>query len=171
MAEEQWKRAGAHAVRKYVWHLLQEELGWDAANYGGLTPITTPEQQPEFNNFSSPYIVYSFSRMSTSNLYVVEGEVMALTVFSSSGTAIDEVVNLLGSKLNKRDDTAKDINDFLSDTESPTSFYRNFDFKSFSVTGAQGPQAVTTEGGRRDGYITISYTYTLYDPSGAAIHV
>ena len=96
---------------------------------------------------------------------------MALTVFSSSGTAIDEVVNLLGAKLNKRDDTAKDINDYLADTEAPDSFYRNFDFKSFSVTGAQGPQAVTTEGGRRDGYITISYTYTLYDSNGLALHV
>lgn len=171
MVSDDWKRAGAHAVRKYIWHLLQQELGWSSDNYGGLTPITTPEQQPEFNNFSSPYIVYSFSRMSTTSLWSLEGEVMALTVFSQSGTAIDEVVNLLGSKLNKRDETAKEINQFLSSSEPADSFYRNFDFKSFSVTGAQGPQAVTTEGGRRDGYITISFTYTLYDSNGKAIHV
>lgn len=164
---DKWKRAGAHVVRKYIWHLLQQELGWNSSNYGGLTPITTPEQQPEFNNFDYPYIVYSYSRTATSNLWALEGEVMALTIFSKSGGAIDEVVNLLGTKLNKRDETAKDINLFISASEASDSFYRNFDFKSFSVTGAQGPQAVTTEGGRRDGYVTLSYAYTLYEASGA----
>jgi hypothetical protein len=170
MAIDTWKRAGAHGVRKYIWNLLQTELGWNSANYGGLVPITTPEQQPEFNNFDFPYIVYSYSRTSTSNLWVLESEVMALTVFAKDGGDIDAVVNLLGAKLNKRDETAKDVNKYIKASEASNSFYRNFDFKSFRVTGAQGPQAVTTEGGRRDGYVTISYTYTLYGSNGVAIH-
>jgi hypothetical protein len=170
MATDTWKRAGAHAMRKYIWNLLQTELGWSSVNYGGLTPITTPEQQPEFNNFDYPYIVYSYSRTATSNLWVLEGEVMALTIFSKAGTDIDQVVNLLGAKLNKRDETAKAVNAYLRATEAANSFYRNFDFKSVRVTGAQGPQAVTTEGGRRDGYVSISYAYTLYGSNGVAIH-
>jgi hypothetical protein len=78
---------------------------------------------------------------------------------------------MLGSKLNKRDETAKEINKFISTTEPVGSFYRNFDFKSVSVTGAQGPQAVSTEGGRRDGYITLSYIYTVSDSTHGALHV
>lgn len=171
MEASDWGKAGSHAVRKYVWAMLQQELGWDKANYGGLTPITTPEQQPEFNNFNAPYIVYAFARASTGNLWNLEGEIMTMTIFSQKGSDIDAVVNMLGSKLNKRDETAKDINKFISTTEASGSFYRNFDFKSFTVTGAQGPQAVTTEGGRRDGYITTSFIYTLYDSTGKALHI
>ena len=166
-----WDLAATHALRKYIWNLLQTELGWSADKYGGLTPIATPEQQPEFNAFNAPYIVYSFGKSPNGELWLVEREVAVFTVFSASANEINQVVNLLSTKLNKRDETARDINNYIRATELPGSFYHNFDFKTVTVMGAQGPQAVTTEGGRRDGYLTVALEYTLGDANGGSIRI
>jgi hypothetical protein len=44
-----WDLSGVHGINKFVWAKLQEQLEWNKSNYGGLTPITIPSQQPEFN--------------------------------------------------------------------------------------------------------------------------
>lgn len=166
-----WDLAATHGLRKYVWQLLQAELGWKAENYGGLTPLVTPEQQPELNAFNAPYIVYSFGKSPNGSLWQVEREIAVFTIFSASAAEINQVVNLLSTKLNKMDESAKDVNDYLYANTEPGSFYKQFDFKTVSVMGSQGPQAVTTEGGRRDGYVTVAIEYTLYDSNGRSVRI
>ena len=158
-----WDLAGAHALRRYIWQLLQDELGWSTDNYGGLNPIITPQQEPELNEFNAPYIVYVFSKRPAGSLWLMEKEDMSISIFSVSDTEINQVVNLLSTKLAKHDEAAQDVNAFIRGTMPAGSFYKNFDFKSIVVTGAQGSNASVTEGGRKDGYVTLSYTYTLYE--------
>lgn len=168
MAINKWELAGTHALRQYLWKQLQVELGWTAADYGGLTPITTPEQQPEFNNFNKPYIVYSFGKKPGTNLYLLEGETAAFTVYSQSTSDINRVLNLFDTKLDKRDEAAAEINAFLASSSLAPEF-KYFDFKTTWVSGYQGPQPLTEEGGRRDGLITVNIEYTHYGPDGKAV--
>lgn len=166
MAIDDWELAGVHGLRKYVWHLLETELGWKTSDYGGLTPIITPEQEPELMAFSKPFLVYTYARANTSNLYALETEIAAFTVYATSDRDIVKVVNLLGAKLNKRDETAQELNDFVDSLDGR---YNEFDYKTIRVVGAQGAQPVDQEGGRKDGYISVSLTYTHYDNNGRSI--
>jgi len=163
-----WDLGGVHGVRQYMWKLLQDELGWKASDYGGLTPITTPEQQPEFNNFNKPYIVYSYSKKQGTNNYFLEGEIATFVIYSSDSADIRRAINLFDAKLDKRDESAAEVNDFIS-ASSLDPEYKYFDYKSLWVSMIQGPQPVTEEGGRRDGLINVNINYTHYGPDGKAI--
>ena len=168
MSITDWDLFGVHGVRQYLWAQLQAELDWDAADYGGLTPITTPEQQPEFTNFNKPFVVYSYAKKAGGNLYLLEQEIAAFTVYSQSATHITRVLNLFDAKLDKRDESAREINAFIS-ASSLAQKYKDFDYKWTSTNGIQGPQPLTEEGGRRDGLITVNIAYTHYGTNGASI--
>lgn len=155
-----WDYAAVHGMNKYLWSKLQSELGWSADNYGGLIPITTPEQQPEFNAYDFPYIVYSYSPQGTNPLYVYEAEIQVYTVFSTSNTPIRQAVNLIRALFGQFDDSAKDVNKYIS--TFGTTDNKSFDYKSIQVTAASGPEPALTEGGRRDGNVIVRTEYTFY---------
>jgi len=54
-------------------------LAMSTTPYGGLVPITTPQQEPEFNAIDAPYIVYTYARTATGDDYWIEDEVAAYT--------------------------------------------------------------------------------------------
>jgi hypothetical protein len=83
-------------------------------------------------------------------------------VYSQSSTDITRVLNLFDAKLDKRDESAKEINAYIK-ASSLAQKYKDFDYKWTSVNGIQGPQPLSEEGGRRDGLITINIGYTHYD--------
>lgn len=160
-----WDYSGVHGINLYLWQRLKDELGWSASNYGGLIPITTPQQQPEFNAFNFPYIVYSYTPQGTGPDWLIEGEVAAYTIFSANSADIRKAVNVLKSSLNRFDETAKDVNDFVSTSSLATADIKAFDYKSIRVTSASGPQPPAQEGGRQDGNVIVSYRYTHSDPA------
>jgi hypothetical protein len=162
----QWDLAGVHGINKYIWQQLQDELEWAAYNVTtaqplGLTPITTPQQQPEFNALQKPYIVYSYTKVGSDDLYVLETETAAYTVYSTLEKDVRQVVNLLTAKLGRLDDSASDVNAYLSTVPGVS---KEFDYKYISITSAQGPQPSASEGGRMDGLVVIRYAYTHYGP-------
>ena len=167
MALDKWDLSGVHGLRQYIWKLLQDELGWSATNYGGLIPITTPEQQPEFTAFNKPFIVYSYAKKQGTNNYLLENEIAAFTIYSAKSHEIHKALNLLDTKLDKRDESAREINEFIQGLAEEQ--YRYFDYKSIWTSGIQGPQPFTEEGGRRGGMITVNSMYTHYGPDGLAI--
>jgi hypothetical protein len=162
-----WDYAGVHGLNKYIWKLLQDELGWTIADYGQMVPITTPQQQPEFNSFDKPYIVYGYTLQSLGTLYALQGEVATYTVFSTQSSDIRQAVNLIASKLGKFDESARDVNKFIAANGSADN--KTFDYKSIRVTQATGPEPAVTEGGRQDGSIIVSMEYTQYDANGLSI--
>lgn len=171
MSITDWDLSAVHGLRQYMWSLLQTELGWLPADYEvtkdgqqvRLVPIVTPEQQPELNDLDEPYIVYAFSKKQSSNLYVLDGEIATFTIYSRQEVDIRRVLNLFDAKFDKRDDSAREINNWIKAQSGLDDRYKDFDYKTLWVSGAQGPQPVTEEGGRRDGLININITYTHYD--------
>ena len=158
-----WDLSGVHGINAYIWHLLQTELGWTATPYGGLVPITNPQQAPEFNALAAPYIVYSYSKMTSGETFFFERETIAYSIFSSSESDVRKVVNMLSTILNKFDDSAKECNNYLS--LNGTTNQKFFDYKVINVTSANGAQPALQEGGRYDGLIVVKCTYTHSDPA------
>lgn len=162
-----WDYSAVHGLNKYVWHRLKTELGWDEANYGGLTPITTPQQQPEFNAYDFPYVVYGYAPQATGPDWVVEGEIISYSIFSTRSADIRQAVNVIKAALNRFDESAKDVNAYLK--TNGTDDNRAFDYKSIRVTSANGPEPAVSEGGRQDGGTVISVMYTHYGTDGKSI--
>lgn len=172
-----WDYTGVHGLNKYLWSRIQTELGWSADNYGGLTPITTPQQQPEFNAYDYPYIVYGYTLQGVSPLYVVEGEVVTYTVFSTKSADIRQAVNVIKAALNRYDDSARDVNLYLQGgkvyqngswvtvTGAGSDDNKAFDYKTIRVNQATGPEPALTEGGRQDGSVIVSMEYTHSNPA------
>src|SRR6476469_3282185 len=105
-----WDYSGVHGINLYLWQRLKDELEWSASNYGGLIPITTPQQQPEFNSFNFPYIVYSYTPQGTGPDWLIENEVVAYTIFSANSSDIRKALNVMKASLNRFDETAADLN-------------------------------------------------------------
>lgn len=158
-----WSLAGIHGINKYIWNLLQSELQYSTANYGGLIPITTPQQTPEFNSYNFPYLVYSYSKLPSGNSHYLDAETAAYTIFSASEDDIRKATNMLAAKLKRGDETAAEVNAFISANGSADQ--KEFDYKNIQVTTAQGVQPALQEGGRYDGLVVIKYVYTHYSPT------
>lgn len=164
-----WDYTGVHGLNKYIWKRIQDELGWSAADYGNMTPITTPQQQPEFNAFDKPYIVYGYTLQGTNTLFPVQGEVVTYTIFSTQSADIRKAVNLINSALNRFDESARDVNNYLYANGSDDN--KAFDYKFIRVNQATGPEPAVTEGGRQDGSVIVSMEYTHYGSNGELIRL
>lgn len=173
-----WNLSGVHGLRHYMWYLLQTELGWSAANYNGMVPITTPEEQPEFMDFNAPYIIYGYARANNPRAWLIESEVAHFRVFSTVGKDIIAALSMLSSKLDRQDEAAKALNNYVNDpANSLDARYKDFDYKAIWVNSVEGPSPSHEEGGRRDGRMTVRMDYVrgiLYpdhDPQNVNPHV
>lgn len=180
---DKYKLTASNLIRLYVWDKLQAELGWNKNETGGLIPITIPSQQPEFNAFSAPYIVYRWSLISTGEMYPLKEEQIVFNVYSDSEEEIRTAVNLLDNCLSRYDDSAREINTFicggtklvseLNEQGEPSlkgvgvsaattnPLYKKIDIKYTYVMAASGPDPALSEGGRMDGTITVRVAYTV----------
>ena len=154
--------SGVHGVNKFIWAKLQSELGWDKANYGGLIPLTVPAQQPEFNNYNRPYVVYNYSHQSGGEDYWMNEEQISYAVYSADEKDIRQFINMMREWLNRRDDSARDINNYISANGSAEN--KRFDYKYTYVISTSGAQPAISEGGRMDGLVILRICYTYYDP-------
>ena len=177
MSITDWDLSAVHGLRRYMWQALQDELEWEPANYSivrdgqtvQVVPIVTPEQQPELNDLYWPYIVYSYAKKQSGDLFVLEGEIVSFTIYSTRQIDINRALNLFDAKLDKRDESARELNDYIRANPDLDDRYKAFDYKTLWVSGMQGPQPITEEGGRRDGLINVNITYTHYGPDGLSI--
>jgi hypothetical protein len=143
-----------------MWYLLKTELAWSETNYNGMVPITTPEEQPEFANFTEPYIVYGYARGPNNKGWYVETEMAHFSIYSPDSRKINAALSMLASKLDRQDDAAKALNNFIYDpTNGLDDRYKDFDFKVVSVSSVEGPAPSAQEGGRRDGRLTVRMEY------------
>lgn len=162
-----WDYTAVHGLNKYLWSRLQSELGWSASDYNGLTPIATPQQQPEFNAIDKPYIVYGYTLQGSGTDWFLNEEVITYTIFATQSKDIREAVNLFKAVLNRFDESATDVNDYVIANGSGDN--KAFDYKTIRVNMATGPEPAVTEGGRQDGSVIVSVTYTHYNADGDTI--
>lgn len=156
-----YKLTASSPLRAYLWKQLQDELGWQASETGNLVPITIPQQQPEFNQYDAPYIVYRWSLMPSGEDFLMREEQVTFTVYSQEEEDIRLALIMMDAKLNRYDESAGKINHFLSTYSSAA--YKNFDFKYTYTINVAGPQPAATEGGRMDGQIIVRLCYTVQD--------
>ena len=152
-----WKLTGFSPVRKFLWALLQQELGWDKKNYGGLVPITTPQQQAEFVNTNAPYIVTGSVIDQNQNLSAIVRETTALAIYATDDDDILQVGNLVRAYFGEQDLSAQWINDWNSVNGSEGD--RRFEMKTISVLSAETADPTKQEGGRYDATIVIRFEY------------
>ncbi len=176
-----WDLTGVHGLNRFIWSKLQSELGWSASNYGGLTPITVPQQQPEFNNYNAPYVVYNYSHQSTGEDFWMSEEQISYAVYSADEKDIRRFINLMKTYFERRDESAQMVNEYLrgrGEVRDTTNVVvvpaiaaagsaenKRFDYKYTHVISTSGAQPAVTEGGRMDGLVILRIAYTYYDPS------
>lgn len=166
-----WNYTAGTGIALYLWNEMKDELGYTESDYGGLIPITTPHESPELQGYDGPNIVYTWSkRPSSGGLWLLENELITFTVFSQKAEKINEIINLAFGRLNKQDESAQDMNNYLAGLFGAAySDMKRFDYKSIGVVMADGPSPPLTEGGRYDGYFTVSVRYTHYGTDGLSI--
>jgi hypothetical protein len=149
----------AHVVAQYLWFKAKSDLGWSENNYGGMIPFATAGQQQELMSYTGPFVLFSWSPQ-PEPLWLMDREIAAFTVYSGDTTDVGEFVNMGRGLFKKLDETAWHINNFISSLPSEYAAYKNFDIKSVGFRSATGPQPPMQEGGRFDGNIIVSITYT-----------
>lgn len=164
---EYWAANATFGVNKYLWAQLQNHLGWNKSNYGGMTPITTPQDQKVFQAFEAPYIVYNFkSNASTKDNYMMRGDQIAYAIYSTKESDVRAAVNLLTYLFDRMDNSAADVNAWMDHEYNTTSdntlkaIKDKIDFKSTWVLDSDASQPSTEEGGRLDGYLVLQTRYT-----------
>lgn len=148
-------------VLHYMWVKIKSDLGWSEDNYGGLVPIYPVQQQPEANSMTHPYLVFTSAADPVTPLWLIEGETIGITVYSSEIDDVNQVTQLAINEFKRYDESARDLNKFIAALPSPAfDSFRNFDFKTIRFMGASGAQPALQEGGRVDGDIILKVAYT-----------
>jgi len=159
-----YKLTGANPIRSFLWHKLQTQLGWNAAETGNLIPITVPQQQPQLSQYTGPYIVYKWTLMPSGEYFLMREEQIAFTIYSQEEDDIRYCIAMMDDIFNKYDDSAKEINNWISLNGNPGE--KKFDFKyTYTITG-NGPQPAASEGGRMDGMVIIRACYVIDSDDG-----
>lgn len=157
--EMHFKTSGVHAVNAFLWSRLEKDLGWSKKNYGGTTPILTPQQSQQFNDSGFPYITYTYRTSNGANIYIQE-ESIAYVIHSSKEENIRQAMRLMQFYFTSLDDSATVVNQFLSTDPSVYPGFKEFDFKAISAPAITGASPTDQEGGIQDATASLFITYT-----------
>lgn len=166
---DKWDLTGVHALNRFLWSKLQSDLEWNSANYGGLIPIVVPQQQPEFNNYNAPYVVYNYTHQTGGEDFWLQEEQISYAIYSANEKEIRQFINLMKTYFERRDESAALINNWIL-TPGNTNVdarHKRFDYKYTYVISTSGAQPAVTEGGRMDGLVILRIAYTYYETTAA----
>lgn len=157
-----YSKIAAFDVRNVIWQELQNAKILDPQDYYAdgisdpLIPIIPTQQVPEFNNLlpGKTYLTYDLLQKNYGVQWWISEESMMIQIISRSNSKILEISNFLTDLFRRYDLSAKDINDFAHQSNSP------FKFLYFKLESADPLQPFVDEGGYMSGDIAISYTYT-----------
>jgi hypothetical protein len=153
-----YKISGVHPIRRVIWSLLKNELGWDAANYNGAVPVVTPQEQPELNYGEYPYVIYNYSFQPSGVNHLIKEEQATFVIHGPKDSEIRAALNLIDSYFSSYDDSANYVNWWIEDHGSDN--YKRFNFKWIRVVTGSGAGPTEQEAGSQDAYITLRYQYT-----------
>lgn len=149
------KLNAAYVLNSYVWQLLKYNTSMTEADYGGKVPIVPANMEPEFTAYNKPFLVYGFSEDTSADLFALRAGSLSYAVWSTSVGEINTLLNVIRSALERRDDTAREVNNYTS--RIPT--FAGIRFGSIHIGYLEGPSPEESEGGRQAGIITIRYDY------------
>lgn len=169
--------AASHVARLYLWDMMRKYMGdiWYPIKGRGdaeTIPIVAAQEQPELQASENPYIVYAYDILATTDLWQIQQESMALTIFTQSPARLSATSKLCVRLFNRRDESARDINRWLRNAEGLLKYetgdsqydkwideFQNFRFLTTSVPNVQSVQPARGEAGRVDGTVTIDLKY------------
>ena len=149
-------------IRSYVWSILQnEDILIDSDYYvDGFTdyivPIIPAQQMPEITNLlpGKTYMVYDYeARKGRENWWISEEEIR-FSILSSDYDKINIIMNCLFDYFRRFDDSARDINTYISDKNS------QFRFHTLYIDSITSPEPFEREGNLQVGQIKICYAYS-----------
>lgn len=145
-----------HALNRYIYDLLRENLGISRANYGGKTPIIPSQQVPEFTQYSAPFLVYGFSEDASTDWtnYIRTGSA-AYSIYSADDREIIKIIGVMVNSLGRMDDSARDVNEYKYNNSA----FREIIFNSISVGLVEGPSPAESEAGRASGIVMLRFSY------------
>lgn len=150
-----------YALNGYLWKALQANLGWDSADYEGARPIIPASAQPEFMQKAKPFIIYSSSAPPTTHLWAMRNEAVAYSVFATSVSEANKIVELMVSMFERQDELVGKVNEWLdiekvgrlAEGKQP----RGIAFNSIKLAMSQRAEATNQEGGYYSALVIVDF--------------
>ena len=121
-------------LRKFLWNrLLDKEIFIDTEYYSdnigdSIIPIIPVQQSAEMNQFLSgkKHIVYDKIGMSYEDNWLICCEQILFTIYSTDISDINEIRNFMTDQFRRMDDSARDVNAFISPYSEEFKFHSIF---------------------------------------------
>ena len=148
----------AYLVRQYIWAVLKanEPNDWKESNYGGKIPVVPLGEDSDLEQYPHPTIVYQFSDLRTGTMWMRGRGAMSFAIRDTNLRRITRAVTVITQALNRYDESARDVNEFLGEMGSP---WNSIGFGEFHVTFADGGAPAEVEGGEMVAVVSIEFSY------------
>lgn len=154
-----------YALNSYVRKLLSINLGIDPDDYGDRDPIVPAAQQPELMATGKPFLIYGSANYNVTHLYALRREAITYTIFATSSTEANKIVNLLVDAFERQDEAAADVNEWLDTEAVGRGTSRNASFATIRVNLAEHAQPADEEGGFVAGMVMLECRFTVDNPT------
>lgn len=155
------KYIAPYLLRFYAWQLLKANTDMDESDYAGKNPIIPANEEPDFQQFNHPYIVYGYAESPTTQLYARQTGNMAFMVYSTDDREINTIIQVIAQAFQRGDESATDVNEFTSTIPE----FLGIRFGTISVAFVSSIEPPTEEGGRLGGMVNIRYEYYIENPA------
>lgn len=153
-----------YALRLYVWEVLKrnDNTVWDLSKYGGMIPIVPLGEKPELDQYTGPTIVYGYALSQMNDLPAIKTGSMTFALYDQNFRRLTKTMNILQTALERKDETARDVNKFTSqysprnDGNIP---FAGLSFGYISMGYTEGGLPEETEGGRQSAALNIQFQY------------
>lgn len=149
----------ANVLNLYLWEVLKKNTSMTVADYGGKIPIIPGGQDPDFNQYNKPYMVYGFSEDPAGPNGAIRGGTLVYAIYSSSISEINRIMNIITTAL-AEDDTARRINKWSS--LYPGAALVGVTFTDAYIAFGEGASPADQEGGREVATLTMRYNFKSY---------
>lgn len=159
----------AYLIRSYAWALLKanDPDTWDETKYGGLIPIVPLAEEPELSEYDGPHIVYGYANDPTGDLPARKGGSLTFAIYDQNFRRLTKTVTVLQTAFERKDETARDVNEYtswvtssaLDADENPIKPFIGITFGFIDIGFVEGGSPEETEGGRQSALVNIRYEY------------
>jgi hypothetical protein len=148
-------------IRNYIWNAIKQSKILNVNDYYAdgfvdpLIPIIPAQQVPEFNNMlpGKTYMFYDFEVQQIPVQWWMLKESFTITIMCQNYEVINQINNLIIDLFRRYDESASDINSFLSGNTV-------FKYHDTSIDNVKSPEPFDAEGDFQYGSITFSYKYS-----------
>lgn len=161
----------AHAINRYLWSRIEAEGILSRNDYKGagmttgMIPIVPVKETAELITViesqdgigSRPYIVYTWNRINTGQMWYLKSHQIAYSVRSADQVKMGQLLNLFGKEFERYDESARKVNSYL---QTAPAALKRFGFKWINLSQISGPLPSESENGEDEALVTITAAFT-----------